>query len=164
MPKTYEKIATQTLVATNANIIFNNIPSSFTDLVIIGSLASSATGAVRCRLNGDAGTNYEVMYQSTTSTAGTISGAYDTSVDGAYISWHGASTATSWCGLVLNLFNYSNSSTYKPALARFGGKNEASMTVFNWKSTNPINQINIFNHASVWSIGSTLTLYGIKAA
>lgn len=165
MPNTYEKIATQTLTSGNPNITFSNISSAFTDLVLIGSLQTESAGAVRARFNGDTGTNYEIMYQSTTSSPGAIQGAFDTAVNGFYLSWHGASPATSWCGLVWHIFNYSNTSTYKSALNRFGGANEASFHVHNWKSTNAINQIDIINASGVnYIAGSTLTLYGIKAA
>lgn len=165
MPNTYEKIATQTLTSGNTSITFSSISGLFTDLVLVGAINSGSSGAVRIRFNGDTGTNYEMMYQSTTSSPGTIQGAFDSAVNGGYLSWHGASPNASWCGLVLNLFNYSNTSTYKPGLSRFGGKNEASFHVLNWKSTNAINEITIFNASSAnWSVGSTFTLYGIKAA
>lgn len=165
MPNTYVKIANQTLTSGNPTITFSSIPSTYTDLVLIGSLQTASSGAVRIRFNGDTGNNYEIMYQSTTSTGGAIQGSYDTAVNGGYLSWHAGSASVSWCGLVFHLFNYSNSSTYKPGINRFGGKNEASFHVHNWKSTSAINQIDIINSSGVNFIaGSILTLYGIKAA
>jgi hypothetical protein len=62
--------------------------------------------------------------------------------------------------------NYSNTTTYKTVLLRSNNASAITVaTVGLWRSTSAINTIKIYaDGAAVFSVGSTFTLYGIKAA
>lgn len=161
MAVTYEPIATTTL-GTAGSITFSSIPSTYTDLVLVwnGVLATSSS-AVRIELNGTT-TGY-----STTQLRG----------DGAAAS-SGTFTALAY-GLVsvsqnntnigfgrIHFFSYAGS-TNKTFLSEAAedrnGSGNVSRHVNLWSNTAAITQIKLFA-AQNWAIGTTATLYGIKAA
>ena len=68
---------------------------------------------------------------------------------------------------ILQVQNYSNTTTYKTALMRENYATGAvTALVALWRSTAAINSITIFNEGGAIDIisGATLTLYGIAAA
>jgi hypothetical protein len=67
--------------------------------------------------------------------------------------------------MVVNLFNYSNTTTYKTVLLRQSAADvEATAIVGLWRSTSAINTLNLFVGSGNILAGSTFTLYGIAAA
>ena len=66
---------------------------------------------------------------------------------------------------IVQFQNYSNTTTYKTVLSR--GNNASNLVeafVGLWRSTSAITAIDIKTQSGNFSIGSTFTLYGIKAA
>jgi hypothetical protein len=66
---------------------------------------------------------------------------------------------------VINLMNYSNTTTYKTFLNRANNAGygvEAQVGL--WRSTSAINTILLGVASGTWAVGTTFTLYGIKAA
>lgn len=160
MPSTYEPIATQTLGSAALTVTFSSIPSTYTDLVIAATGLTTAGTTLAMRFNGDTATNYSETYL--LGNAGTASSGGDTSVNKMYLfNWYSDSQGT---GLI-NIQNYSNTTTYKTALMRGGqaGYNVWA-TVGLWRSTSAINQVALTGDAATFQIGSTFTLYGIAAA
>lgn len=164
MAATYEPIATTTLSnGTTQSVTFSSISGSYTDLVLVCS-ASNATSArnLLLRLNSDTGTNY-----SNTRIFGDGSAAYsdrDTSTTYMYIGINGNST-TDFTTHIINLQNYSNSTTYKTAIARSSYATAyVDSYVGLWRNTSAITSIEITTGAVNWRSGSTFTLYGITAA
>ena len=168
MPATYEPIATQTLGSASASITFSSIPSTYTDLVIvIGSLGMNSAGSAgRMRFNGDTGSNYS---NTTIWGNGTAAGSNrESSVTSMRI--YGVQTGPAANlnndNVILQIQNYSNTTTYKTALIRDNLTTETAAIVGLWRSTAAINSINIisYNLSDLFNAGSTFTLYGIKAA
>ena len=163
MAQTYTPIATTTLASPAASYTFSSIPSTYTDLVLVAQAANSIGDGYYFGLqfNGDTATNY-----SDTSIYGTGSSALSTreaSVTRIIAGWTSLSAPTT---LVCNIQNYSNTTTYKTALMR--NANSAyreGAWVGLWRSTAAINSITVTSEStSSFLTGSTLTLYGIKAA
>jgi len=73
---------------------------------------------------------------------------------------------TSFVVQILNVMNYSNSTTYKTCLSRNSAPDDAAEALVGlWRSTSAITSITFMNNAAAnFATGSTLTLYGIAAA
>ena len=160
MASTYEKIATTTLGSASATVTFSSIPATYTDLVLIGNGSTSTGQSLGVRFNSDTGSNY-----SNTNLYGSGSSATsgrDSSVNEAYpLNWYTTFDGT----LLLNVQNYSNTTTYKTTLARGGNAgNYVWNSVLLWRSTAAINAITISATGANLSTGSTFTLYGILKA
>jgi len=160
MATTYEPIATTTLASTAATYTFSSIPATYTDLVMVATLSSSGTTYSGIRFNGDTASNYSL-----TDIYGTGTGAVSSrqaNITG------GGSGDTSGTGTVLiyQINNYSNTTTYKTTISRNGSPStNAVASACLWRSTAAINSVTIYTGtADSWAVGSTFTLYGIKAA
>jgi hypothetical protein len=156
----YTPIYAQTLSSAASTITFSNVPSTYTDLILVGDLSSSGTTYSGIRFNGDTASNYSL-----TDVYGTGSGAVSSrqsNITG------GGSGDTSGSGTVLiyQIMNYSNTTSYKAAISRNGSPSTNTvMSVTLWRSTAAINSVTLYTGtASTWVTGSTFTLYGIKAA
>jgi hypothetical protein len=66
---------------------------------------------------------------------------------------------------IYNIMNYSNTTTFKTMISRFSNSSViAQAEVSLYRSTSAITSIEIFTTPDSFAVGSTLTLYGIKAA
>lgn len=169
MPMTYEPIASQTLTSTAGIITFSSIPQTFTDLVLIQSArVSSAYDITAIRVNSVT-TNYSGTYiEGNGSSATTGNGAAEIALRAGYVP--GTSYTGEWSSEIYNFMNYSNSSYNKIVLSRtafvgssvnFNVQEKVSLipttSAITQITTQPVN-------GALWAIGSTFTLYGIKAA
>lgn len=171
MPATYEKIQSTTLGSAAANITFSSISSAYTDLVLICSARSSRTSAstapVLVNFNNDTSSNYSWTFlYAGTSTVGSSRGANDVAIYAADISAVGGSGFTGFGNLIFNINNYSNTTINKTTMSQVssvGAFNESVVGL--WRNTNAITTIVVSeNTGNNFVIGSTFTLYGIKAA
>jgi hypothetical protein len=67
----------------------------------------------------------------------------------------------------IHIFNYANTTTFKTAIGRGNITNsEVNARVGLWRSTSPITSVNLLAQegSATWAVGTTFTLYGIKAA
>lgn len=169
MAVTYEPISTTTLGSANT-ITFSSIPATYTDLVlvIVGGLSrASTTDNLLVRLNGDTGLNYSDTYLLGNGT--TASSGRDSSQDNLFyagIRMDGTTYGLT-SNVIINFLNYSNTTTYKTALARGNSASAwgAEATVGLWRSTAAINSIYLAGQTSAnFQAGTQATLYGIKAA
>lgn len=170
--QTYTPIATQTLSSATAGITFSSISSSYTDLVLIMSSASSdGASSPVLQFNGNnTGTAYsftEVYGTGTTSTS-TRGSARSNLPFGWYVA---PSTTLGSSTHIVNFMNYSNTTTYKTILARennVGGTYPGAGEIVGlWQNTNAISSIYIYllgTGTPTFSAGSIFTLYGIAAA
>lgn len=168
---TYTPIYAQTLSATTASITFSNIPTTFTDLILVVNAASETTHAfLNMQFNGDTGSNYsytELLGNGTNATSTRYTNA--TQMFNANVAMQ--QTTISFNG-IYQIMNYSNATTNKTGLARFNcinsDYNGTIAVAGTWRNTSPITSIKVFPSRSGtpynFSIGSTFTLYGIKAA
>lgn len=171
MPATYENIATTTLGSSQANIDFTNIPGTFTDLVVIATLKRAAAGALDANIrvgnnSFDTGSNYSTtLLYGTGSAAGSTRFANQTSILADY---YGSVNDTNEHIAIYQFMNYSNTTTNKTVIIRANRASSGVDAIVGlWRSTSAINQIRItldLGGAQLMASGSTITLYGIKAA
>jgi hypothetical protein len=154
MAVTYEKVATNTLGATASSVTFSSIPGTYTDLVlIVNSTLTDGSNDTYIRINGDSSTNYSRIYMYGDGTS-VITGR-NTTTDRI-----GSGSKTTH-----NVMNYANATTYKSAVARYGSIDSLALAqVALWRSTAAITSLSINTNVSTFTVGSSFTLYGIKAA
>ena len=157
---TYEAIATTTLGSAANVVTFSSIPSTYTDLRIV--YATTATGSVGnyVRFNGDSGTNYSrTGVYGNGSAAGSNRDSNATNINGPF-SMSDAVTVN-----IIDIMNYSNSTTFKTCLIRSGAANNSTIaTVGLWRNTATITSVSVYCDTVNWVAGTTISLYGIKAA
>lgn len=160
MTATYDKIATYTVPSATSSYTFSSIPGTYTDLVLIIGGTGSGDASIQIRFNGDTGSNY-----STTFLYGTGSSAVSGRASNqTYIQGMARINTTGGSG-VINVQNYSNTTTNKTVVGKGGGA--ASLVIMSvglWRSTSAITSMTLFPEGSnTFSTGAVLTLYGIKA-
>jgi hypothetical protein len=154
----------------SSEVIFNNIPANYQDLMLVIFGRNTATGSTYGTLN--------ISYNNTFVSSSTMSGtrllgdggsatssrftAYG-AADAGYIP---SSTATSgvFSSTELHILNYANTSTFKTIFSRsacdLNGSGLTSLIASLWPFTAAINSIQIFS--SNYAAGSTFALYGIR--
>jgi hypothetical protein len=155
---TYTPIATQTLGSAAASVTFSSIPQGYTDLVIVvnaGASAATANGGIR--FNGDTGNNY-----SQTTMRGNGSAAASANIAKINLDYYGFTTSLTNLEII-QIQNYSNSTTYKTVLARgdsadYGVRAQVGL----WRNTSAITRIDFKSDAYNFITGSTFSLYGIQ--
>lgn len=159
---TYVALATTTLGSSTNNVTFNSIPSTYTDLVIVGSCKLNTTNYVDLNFNSDFGANYS--YTQMTGNGSSASSSRGTNNGFAYTGQVGS---TNFDTVIWHVMNYSNSTTYKTVLSRINNSAlETGAWVSMWRNTAAITSININsgNGSATWQAGSTFTIYGVAAA
>ena len=167
---TYTPIATSTLGSAQASIDFSSIPSTYTDLVLVIRYAGSANDQnSKLQFNGDTASNYSrTALLGNGSSASSVRSSSATFIQ--MVTNYGAGTSlASGNYQIVQIQNYSNTSTYKTALVRTyaqndSGAGEVGTTVGLWRSTSAINQVTYSQGSGNIIAGSTATLYGIQAA
>jgi hypothetical protein len=168
---TYTPIATTTLGSAQSTITFSSIAGTYTDLVVVSTVAFNNTSDLTLRFNGD--TSSTTLY-SWTVVSGNGSSAVSTRASNTnYVlaDYNGFPTSTvgEYVSIV-HIMNYSNSTTFKTAISRGNSANSGHGTdaiVSLYRSTSPITSITFGMgslHTQNFAVGSTITLYGIKAA
>lgn len=167
---TYDLLGTQTLTNAAATVTFSSIVGTYTDIVLIGNITgvSNAGSLVRVQFNSDTSTNYNQMYMMTESS--TVLSGQNANTAWNYLS--GANTGVSdvVSNFVINIQSYSNTNKYKTLVGQWnlGSSSRAVGAAVNlWRSTSAITSIQLFLDTAktyTFSIGSTFSLYGIKAA
>jgi hypothetical protein len=159
---TYEPIATTTLSSATNSVNFTSIPGTYTDLVLIGDFACSVNGA-----NGGIYFNSSTGSVSQTSLYGSSTTAGSYRITGASNIFFGAGgdIANNRQSIVVNIQNYSNSTTNKTCLIRYNTVSNAVMAVVGMRNnTDAITAVNLTTQAGNYNSGSIFTLYGIAAA
>jgi hypothetical protein len=162
---TYEPIATHTLASTTSTYTFTSIPATYTDLVLVCNWKNTGGSGYwgQIILNNDTGNAYSnTILEGNGSTASSY--RYSNRTDGIRIA--GLTTGNFFPSIV-NLQNYSNTTTYKTVLARYSDASYAVQALVGlFRSTSAISSIKIQVEDGFTNItaGSTFTLYGIKAA
>ena len=169
MPATYEPIASTTLGSNTGVVEFSSIPSTYTDLILVGLTgAASGTPSLRVRFNTDTGSNY----------SGTVLGGNGSSAtsarDSSQTSGYGGSRLTEMSTAVENTItihiqSYANTNVFKTWLyAAAGPAKNVERGVGLWRSTSAIDTVKLSLGGSFPTVdtlsGTTWSLYGIKAA
>jgi hypothetical protein len=164
---TYFPIATSTLSSTVTSVLFNSIPQTYTDIILIMNVVPNGTGSGTFIINNDTNASYSYTAVAGLDTSGTV------------ISFRGANqTAGNWLSSgaaltdqnslyfnALNFQNYSNTTTYKNIILRENtGKSSYLGAYVNiWRSTSAITSITM-QCSSSFGVGTTFTLYGLAVA
>lgn len=162
---TYDSIASTT-VGTSTNLVtFSSISSAYTDLIVICTIKASVDGELfRLNLNNvTTGTGYSNTYMF--GDGATTGGGRLTNASRFDFAQNSVST-TMGNSVVIHILNYSNTSTYKPVLAKFGRYNGGpEQHIGSFQSTSAINRLDFRpGGAATFEPGSTFSLYGITAA
>lgn len=162
---TYDEIATQTLGSAVASVTFSSIPSTYTDLILVSSIFTTTSASVSFQLNNDTGSNYSYTVLDAN---GSVTSNRQTNTSGIQLAaWSSnLGSATKPSPAILQLNNYSNTTTFKTAVIRsaaFGASTESlDAFVGLWRNTAAINTIKL--NSNNFQIGSTFSLYGIASA
>jgi hypothetical protein len=166
MPTTYEPIATTTLGSATATVTFSSIPSTYTDLILQTSpKTSDGSGYFQVFPNNDTGSNYSrTVLQGNGSSAS--SNRNSNSSNGLQINCATSSQDANSYPVTIHLMNYANTNTNKTALTRAGGTSVGLVEAYVWlyRSTSAITSLVIKANTTTFAVGSTFTIYGIKAA
>jgi hypothetical protein len=159
MASTYEPIATTTLGSAAASVTFSSITGTYTDLVLVCNYQLSTNdNFLILQFNSDTGSNY-----SNTNLFGdgsTATSNRNSSVTAVRAGFYGSAQSNA----IVNIMNYSNSTTYKTAVSRDNTNTFVVSRVNLWRNTAAITSIVITTASPNLTSGSTFTLYGIKAA
>ena len=161
MAATYEPIATTTLGSAVTSVTFSSISQAYTDLVIVfnGTVSSADNNAAE--FNNE---NSNQLY-SVTRLYGNGSGTVGSNRSTSQNSMQLGEMATVQSTDIIQIFNYSNTTTYKTVIS--SGRNTTGFlknTVGLFRSTSAITTIKIMTGGANYQTGSTFTIYGIKAA
>jgi hypothetical protein len=162
---TYTPIATTTLGSAATDVTFSSF-SGYTDLVLV--IAAQLTGgggasAVQLQFNSDTASNYSfTIINGDGSTATSFRGSSQTAITTGIATDASGQISTN----IIQIMNYSNATTYKTTLGRFGiAGDRVRAAVGLWRSTSAITSIKIINNGGTTFVaGSTFTLYGIASA
>lgn len=161
MASTYVPIATTTLGSSAASVTFNSL-GSYTDIKVVYSATASSLVNSRLQFNGDSSSGFystQVLY-GTGSTAAATRQSNQNSI------WvDNTDTGSNVNTTIIDVMNYSNTSTYKTCLIRgSAASTQVDAHVGLWRNTNAITSLTLFPSSGTYSTGSTFTVYGIKAA
>lgn len=161
---TYTPIATNTLGSAAASVTFSSIPGTYKDLVlVVDGISSSSVNGIVLQYNGDTSNAYSLTQIGGNGSA--VSSARRTSQRFININYTGYWTNASRGNIIVQIQNYSNTTTYKTCLSR-GNFSAIGLDaiVGLWSSTAAITSVTINNDDS-GNIGSgtTFSLYGIGA-
>jgi hypothetical protein len=163
MPSTYEPIATNTLGTAVSTVTFSSISGAYTDLVLIFQGGSSIDANIRIQVNGDTASNYSWTQLGGDATA---VNSFRNSGDTSWLMNRYAYLSNNLnANFIFNFMNYSNTTTNKTVINRSNSAaNGTDTTVGLWRSTAAITSITFSLSGGNYIVGSTFTLYGIKAA
>lgn len=160
MPTTYQIISTTTLSSSTTSFTLDNIPSTYTDLVLIIDGSPITGGSAmdsNWRVNGDTGSNYSDTR---------LQGNFSDRSGSASFSRCGQPWSTNRWYTHLHFFDYANTNINKVSLSR-SGTYDGSLELYAglWRSTAAITSITLISGQSRnYTSGTIATLYGIKAA
>lgn len=163
MPTPTEEFIAKTTTSSSASTVtLSSIPNNYTDLIVVINYDSATAGnqSINMRFNGDTATNYSYTYLAGSGSAASSSrGSSDNRI---YCGSSSTGTTNIASNSIVNIQNYSNSTTYKTALLR---TNNPDYYVFAnvglWRSTVPITSITFYQTSYNFINGSTFSLYGV---
>lgn len=164
MAVTYDSIISTTLSSATAPVVFSNIPQIYTDIIAvvesyntsaaflqyleIGSSSGSYGGTI---MRGDGANAITSTYTNDNVVLGDspVGMNYQNSVFGTY---------------VYHIMNYSNTTTFKTVLTRATLASNTISGVHMKRTTSAISSVIFSCGGGSFAVGSTFSLYGIKAA
>jgi hypothetical protein len=161
---TYTPIATVTASGgSTSQVVMTSIPQTYTDLVLIinGAKESGGSGGnLWFQYSGD--TN-GAHYSATRVLGDGTSASSARSVAPTYMMLGDVNSGDRFVS-VINIQNYSNTTTYKTSLSQTSSNNLVGAYAGLWQSTSAVTSITANFNGGNFASGSTFTLYGILAA
>lgn len=167
MTATYDVISTQTTSGTPSTVVFNSIPSTFTDLVILGTARYSTTGDdVGIRFNSDTGNNY--YWQQTVMNSSGSPVSNDGGGATSYVRVVNNMDTNYDTGFEINIFNYTSTLYMKSVVSRWSSRQGSAMYWGSfgggWTPTQTVTSITLMKpNGGNFANDSIFTLIGIKA-
>ena len=159
---TYTPLYTTTLGSAQASVTFSSF-SGYTDLVLVFNGGATGTADFHIQVNSDAAGNYSRTWLTGNGSVGDSSRA--SSVGYMRFDQNGYLGTSLTNNIIINIMNYSNSTTYKTLLSRSNTAATGTDAIVNlWRSTSAITTIYCYADGTTFLSGSTFTLYGIAAA
>ena len=159
MTNTYVPLATITLTATDSELVFANLPSTYRDLIVVGNWAGSASANyLKIRFNGDTGNNYTGVFAFGASNG---TGSFTSSTSSVDV----GITRTGLGPMLLQVQDYSATNKHKTLLSRYGlsDQSELGMIAGRWANTSAVTSMTLFLSSGTISVGSTFSIYGVAA-
>lgn len=163
----YEVITKETVGTAVASVTFSSIPQMYTDLVLVCAARTTRAATsdnVIVRFNSDTTAIYSSTNLFGDTGVGSARSSNDTSCFWSYIP-SASQTAGRFGVATMNIMNYANTTTQKTTVSSSGNyAAQLELTANYYRSTSAISAITILSGtASNIAVGSTFTLYGIKA-
>lgn len=161
MPATYEPISTIDVTTSPTSVTFSNIPATYTDLILVGSVKVQGL-SLFIRFNSDSGSNYS--YAELRGATSTVSSTKSTgSTWGRFL--YGNEEEFSLA--ISHIFDYAGSNFKTLVGSSYNNKGSAGAVakhISTWRSTSAITSLSLHAGTTGIILGGTITLYGIKAA
>ena len=164
---TYVALDKVTVGTATNTVTFTSIPATYTDLRVVasvkGNVGSPTDYTVNLQFNGDTTTNYSRTLMRGTGSA--AESARSSTASQITLNSSGYLSTTVFQNVLLDVFNYSNSTTFKTILCRADQPDVVTMaTVGVWRKTpEAITSLTIFLDSGNFGVGSTFSLYGIAS-
>ncbi len=161
---TYEPITTTTTSSNQTTVSFTNITGSYTDLVLVCAFKNTSSVDMIMQFNSDTGSNYSYITFGADGTNTAKVRAYNST--GIVLDINAGGFGTDRSIAVVNIMNYSNTTTAKTVISRAGAQGaNVGMTIGTRRNTAAVTTIDISASTSnTIASGSKFTLYGISAA
>lgn len=162
---TYVPLATITLGATEADIVFSSIPATYRDLILVGNVGTTAAAFANGELqfNADTGTNYSRVQAIGTNvnTAVSFAAGSENAIKAILFS-DDLVRGTN----IFQIMDYSATDKHKTVLLRSSimpsGEDRVMMSAGRYASNTAISSLRVFPSGASFSIGSTWSLYGVN--
>ena len=163
MAATYEPVYSTTLTGNQSSVTLNSF-SGYTDLVIVVNAFSASLDNLAFQLNGDTGTNYS--YTTLWGNGSSKNSSRGSNTNNPYLNYYAAFESSFPAPVIINLQNYSNTTTYKSILARGANASRGvDATVALWRSTSAITSILLKCHDGAnFVTGSVFFFFFLLAA
>jgi hypothetical protein len=166
---TYFPLANITLGSSASSVSFSSIPASYRDvIVVLSSINTVDDTGYSLRLNGDTGSNYNIVQARGAFDNNTRSNS-ETSVAQMFLAgWSIGQGTSSPTPLVIQFMDYSATDKHKTVLIRSqtrrnDGSTEVGMLAGRWASTSAIDTIRFQPSSGSFAANTTVSLYGIAS-
>lgn len=167
-PGSFDSIATASVPTATNNIIFDNIPQTYSHLQLRIFTLPSSGGNVGMWFNNNTSSQYQ-SHQIQGDGANPITNSTGTETYLTRLGL-GETTSTSPFVAIIDILDYRNTSKNKVVKSLNGSDNNQANTTFRvgfgsglWMNTSAITRIDL-NAGLTYGAGSTIALYGIKTA
>jgi hypothetical protein len=165
---TYVALDKSTVATATSSITFTGISGAYTDLYIVGSVGVTAAADILMTYNGDS-TSGLYSHQALGADGATVSAQRYSNRNNIQLDYPGYAQSTlGGTNFTISVQNYSNTTIFKTSLNRFNNGASGAGAGTNemlgvWRNTNAISSLTLTASGTTFLVGSTFSLYGIRA-